>query len=362
MTQTLGVVTVVARRPSSLPTQIPTTIEGITGETVARSINATDSEDALKYFPSLQRAQALHRRLRSRRAREPRFGHAEQRALAGVCRRHPAVQSARQRRHLHAALGPGDAGGDRARRRVVRAVLRGLPRQFRRRRGRLRHANARTSSSCARELSTFSEDFQVYGTDGRYSRLAGQRVRTAMRAATSSWWLNFNRLDSDGHPHRLRDQTTQRRHRRQRAASRSAARSRRAIRATRTGGCSARRTPIHTVQDHAKFKFAHDFGDDAASCLHARRLAQRRDARIVELAARRGRRAGVERRGEPRRARLQHRCHRDGTGRIRAHSPDARPVAAQTWPGRVGPRRSTRVSTTTGATKPARPPPHYPLR
>ncbi len=36
--------------PTSLPTQIPTTIEGITGDQVAETINATDSEDALKYF------------------------------------------------------------------------------------------------------------------------------------------------------------------------------------------------------------------------------------------------------------------------------------------------------------------------
>lgn len=40
-------------RPSSLPTQIPTTIESISGAQVEQRINATDSEDALKYFPSL---------------------------------------------------------------------------------------------------------------------------------------------------------------------------------------------------------------------------------------------------------------------------------------------------------------------
>ncbi len=45
--------TVTATRPTSLPTHIPTTIEGITGEQIAETINATDSEDALKYFPSL---------------------------------------------------------------------------------------------------------------------------------------------------------------------------------------------------------------------------------------------------------------------------------------------------------------------
>jgi len=53
LSRNLGTVTVVARRPSSLPTQIPTTLEGVTGETVARTINALDAEDALKYFPSL---------------------------------------------------------------------------------------------------------------------------------------------------------------------------------------------------------------------------------------------------------------------------------------------------------------------
>lgn len=51
--KTLGVVTINSGVPTSLPTQIPTTIEGITGEQIAQTINATDSEDAIKYFPSL---------------------------------------------------------------------------------------------------------------------------------------------------------------------------------------------------------------------------------------------------------------------------------------------------------------------
>jgi iron complex outermembrane receptor protein len=52
-TRSLGVVTVTGGQPSSLPTQIPTTIEGVTREEIETSINATDSEDAIKYFPSL---------------------------------------------------------------------------------------------------------------------------------------------------------------------------------------------------------------------------------------------------------------------------------------------------------------------
>jgi hypothetical protein len=46
-------VDVTASRPSTMPIEIPTTVESITGKEIERSINATDAEDALKYFPSL---------------------------------------------------------------------------------------------------------------------------------------------------------------------------------------------------------------------------------------------------------------------------------------------------------------------
>jgi iron complex outermembrane recepter protein len=49
----LGAVTITGPRPSSLPTLIPTTIEGITADQISTSINTTDAEDALKYLPSL---------------------------------------------------------------------------------------------------------------------------------------------------------------------------------------------------------------------------------------------------------------------------------------------------------------------
>lgn len=51
--KTLGVVTIVGHLPTSLPSQIPTTMEGVDREQIAATVNATDSEDALKYFPSL---------------------------------------------------------------------------------------------------------------------------------------------------------------------------------------------------------------------------------------------------------------------------------------------------------------------
>jgi len=51
--KSLGVVTVVGGQPTSLPTQIPATMESVTREQITRTVNATDSEDALKYLPSL---------------------------------------------------------------------------------------------------------------------------------------------------------------------------------------------------------------------------------------------------------------------------------------------------------------------
>jgi iron complex outermembrane receptor protein len=51
--QQLDTVIITGGRPSSLPTQIPTTIEGISARQIDDTINATDSEDALKYLPSL---------------------------------------------------------------------------------------------------------------------------------------------------------------------------------------------------------------------------------------------------------------------------------------------------------------------
>jgi iron complex outermembrane receptor protein len=51
--KSLGVITVNSGQPTSLPTQTTTTMEGVTREQMAQTINASDSEDALKYFPGL---------------------------------------------------------------------------------------------------------------------------------------------------------------------------------------------------------------------------------------------------------------------------------------------------------------------
>jgi len=46
-------VTVQSSRPRSQPTQLPTTVESLSAEQIRERINANDSEDVLKYFPSL---------------------------------------------------------------------------------------------------------------------------------------------------------------------------------------------------------------------------------------------------------------------------------------------------------------------
>ena len=46
-------VEVVGIRPATMPTEIPTTTQSISGQQIERTINATDSQDLLKYFPSL---------------------------------------------------------------------------------------------------------------------------------------------------------------------------------------------------------------------------------------------------------------------------------------------------------------------
>ena len=53
--RSLGMVVISGSQPTSLPTQIPTTIEGMSRQQLDEAVNATDSEDALKY-PSEPRA------------------------------------------------------------------------------------------------------------------------------------------------------------------------------------------------------------------------------------------------------------------------------------------------------------------
>ena len=194
----LGTVTVIGRRPSSLPTQIPTTIEGISGADIRVRINATDAEDALKYFPSLvvrkryigdydhavlaTRASGTGNSARSLvyvdgilisnllgngASFTPRWGLVTPEEIERVDVLYGPFSAAY----------PGNSVGA-----VVDYVTR-MPDEL--------QMNA--------SVSSFSEDFHVYRSEGTYTGWQAS-ASVGNRQGPWSWWLNFNRLDSDAHP------------------------------------------------------------------------------------------------------------------------------------------------------------------
>ncbi len=120
--------------PVSERYQLPQSTHSTDASVIHQTVNITDTEDAVKYFPQPLRAQAQQRRSASG------AGHADvgpqlQRAQPGLRRRHPALGADRQQQHqLRAALGPGLAGGNLAHRFPLRSLRRGLSRKLGRRR------------------------------------------------------------------------------------------------------------------------------------------------------------------------------------------------------------------------------------
>ena len=163
-------------RPTTMPIEIPTTIESITGEQVERTHQRDRRRGRAQVLAEPDGAQALHRRLRPRRAGDARLGHRQQRPLARLRRRHPALEPARQRRRLHAALGAGHARGDRARRRPLRAVLGRLLRQLGRRDRRLRDAHADAPRGARQAAGLHPARTGCTAPTTRFSRRRGQRV------------------------------------------------------------------------------------------------------------------------------------------------------------------------------------------
>ncbi|NKI95919.1 TonB-dependent receptor [Rhizobacter sp. SG703] len=245
----LGVVTVTGGRRGSLPSQIPTTIEGITGAQVQASINATDSEDALKYLPSLlvrkRYAGDYNHAVLSTRASgtgnsarslvyadgillsnllgngasfAPRWGLVTPEEIERVDVLYGPFSAAY----------PGNSAG------AVVDYLTRMPSKF--------EAHA--------VVGAFSQPFQLYGTDTTYN---GWQASTSLgdRSGGWSWWVNLNRLDSEGQP--LVFDTT----------------------ATPTPGAvpdtdktgkpwyvRGTGTQYRTVQDHLKLKLAYDLAPD----------------------------------------------------------------------------------------------------
>ena len=196
--KSLGTITVNSGQPSSLPGYIPTTIEGITGREIEERINASDAEDALKYFPSLlvrkrnigdydhavlsTRASGTGNSARSLVYADgillsnllgngasftPRWGLVTPDEIERVDVLYGPFSAAF----------PGNSVGA-----VVDYVTR-MPDQF--------EAHAK--------LSVFSQKFSLYSTRDTYQ---GNQLSASLgsRAGSFSWWLNVNRLDNDAQP------------------------------------------------------------------------------------------------------------------------------------------------------------------
>ncbi|MFZ6675650.1 TonB-dependent receptor [Undibacterium sp. Xuan67W] len=191
-------VVITGGRPSSLPTEIPTTIEGINAKTMEQTINAIDAEDALKYLPSLlvrkryvgdynhavlaTRASGTGNSARSLVYADgvllsnllgngasftPRWGLVTPEEIERVDVLYGPFSAAY----------PGNSAGA-----VVDYVTR-MPKQF--------EAHAKVIG--------FTENFNIYGTDKTYS---GKQLSATLgsKQGELSWWLNVNQLDSEGHP------------------------------------------------------------------------------------------------------------------------------------------------------------------
>jgi iron complex outermembrane receptor protein len=194
----LGTVIVTGKHPTSLPVQIPTTIETITGEEIARGINASDAEDALKYLPSLLVRKRYigdynHAVLSTRASGT---GNSARSAVyadgillsnylgngASFAPRWGMV-SPEEIERVDVLYGPFSAAyGGNSVGAVVDYVTR-MPARF--------EAHAKLSAS--------SQPFQLYGTDETYHGRQGS-MALGNRAGRWSWYLDLSRTDSDGQP------------------------------------------------------------------------------------------------------------------------------------------------------------------
>jgi iron complex outermembrane receptor protein len=194
----MGTVIVTGNRPTSLPTQIPTTIETVSGDEIARGINASDAEDALKYLPSLlvrkrYNGDYNHAVLSTRASGT---GNSARSAVyadgillsnylgngASFAPRWGMV-SPEEIERVDVLYGPFSAAyGGNSVGAVVDYVTR-MPSRF--------EAHAKFAAS--------SQPFKLYGTDETYRGRQGS-VALGNRNGRWSWYLDASRLDSDGQP------------------------------------------------------------------------------------------------------------------------------------------------------------------
>ncbi len=252
----LGTVTVTGGQPTSLPTQIPTTIEGVTREQIEHSINATDSEDALKYLPSLlvrkryigdynhavlsTRASGTGNPARSMvyadgillsnylgngPTNAPRWGLVTPEEIERVDVLYGPFSAAY----------PGNSVGA-----VVDFVTR-MPKQF----------------EAHGKVGYVHQPFDLYSTHGNYAAKQAS-ASVGNKNGDWSWFLNFSKSDSDGQPLTFPTRLVS-----QGVAGSAGTPVTGAIldksRANQDWYLLGTGTQYHTVQDHIKAKIAYDF-------------------------------------------------------------------------------------------------------
>jgi iron complex outermembrane receptor protein len=251
----LGTVVVTGSNPTSLPTQIPTTIEGVSREDIARGINASDAEDALKYLPSLLVRKRYigdynHAVLSTRASGTGNSARSAVYAdgillsnyLGNGATFAPrwGMVSPEEIERVDVLYGPFSAAyGGNSVGAVVDYVTR-MPSRF--------EAHAKFAYS--------RQPFQLYGTDTTYSGRQGS-MSLGDRVGRWSWYLDVSRLDSEGQPLTFPTRYPS-------GVASSAG--------TPVTGAVAGRdrtyrdwlllgaaTQYHTVQDHVKAKLAYDF-------------------------------------------------------------------------------------------------------
>jgi iron complex outermembrane receptor protein len=252
----LDTVVINGGRPTSMPTGIPTTIEGISGEQVEERINATDSEDALKYFPSLNVRKRYigdydHAVLASRasgtgnsaRSLVYADGILLSNLLGNGANFTPrwGLVSPEEIERVDVLYGPFSAaypGGS------VGAVV-----DFQTRMPDKLEAHVK--------LSAFSQQFRQYGSEDRFGGYQGS-ASVGNRQGAWSWWMDVSRLDNAGQPISF--------------ANKLVGSSKAGSAGLPVTGAIPDRNPVNqdwliigaggqsnTVQDHAKLKLAYDF-------------------------------------------------------------------------------------------------------
>jgi len=251
----LGTVIVTGSNPTSLPTQIPTTIEGVTAEEIARGINATDAEDALKYLPSLlvrkrYNGDYNHAVLSTRASGTGNSARSAVYAdgillsnyLGNGATFAPrwGMVSPEEIERVDVLYGPFSAAyGGNSVGAVVDYVTR-MPTRF--------EAHAKFSYS--------RQPFELYGTDTTYSGRQGS-MSLGDRAGAWSWYLSVSRADSTGQPLTFPTRYPGA------AASSAGVPVTGAVpgqdRTYRDWLILGAATQYHTVQDHVKAKLGYDF-------------------------------------------------------------------------------------------------------